>query len=173
MIVFLTGACGAGKTTLTNYLKATLPADEFEFYHSDDTPVPTTAEVEAMYTDGWDGWQKVNTRKWVDRLLPLQGAGKTIIWDGQTNMISLDKYLADYATDDYKIVVIECEPAEMFRRLIEERKQPSLATENQISWRNYLHQQGVERGCIILDTTEQKVEELAKRFKEEVLEIFS
>jgi dephospho-CoA kinase len=168
MIIFLTGTCGAGKTSLANHLKATLPADEYEFHQSDATPLPSNAEVERLYVDGWSGWQKVNTRKWVDFLVPRY-ADKTIIWDGQTNMDFLDLPLKDYKLTDYKIVLIECSPEEMFRRLIEERKQPELAHDQQLNWRKYLHRQAKERGGLILDSTGLKVEELAARFMREAV----
>jgi shikimate kinase len=168
MIIFLTGACGAGKTSLTKQLKATLSAEEYEFYHTDDTPLPSNDEVERLYANGWNGWQKVYTRKWVDLLMQSQ-TNKTIIWDGQTDINFLDLYLKDYKLTDYKIVLIECGPEEMFRRLIEERNQPELAQEQQLNWRKYLHRQAEERGLVILDSTGLRVEELAARFMREAL----
>jgi adenylate kinase family enzyme len=168
MIIFLTGACGAGKTSLTKHLKATLPANEYEFHHTDDTPLPSNEEVERLYVNGWNGWQKVYTRKWVDQLMQ-RNAGKTTIWDGQTDIDFLDLYLKDYKLTDYKIVLIECGPEEMFRRLIEERNQPKLAHDQQLNWRKYLHRQAEERGLVILDSTGLKVEELAARFMRKVV----
>jgi len=170
MIIFLNGACGAGKTSLTKYLKATLPADGYEFYHTDDTPLPSNEEVERLYVKGWEGWQRVNTRRWIDRLVP-GSKDKTIIWDGQSNMDFIDEYMKDYKVQDYKVVLIECSPDEMYRRLIEERKQPELANDDQLNWRNYLHQQAEDRGSLIFDSTGLKIEELATRFMEEALGI--
>jgi adenylate kinase family enzyme len=168
MIIFFTGACGAGKTTLTNHLQETLPPEEFEFFHTDDTPLPSNEEVERLYVDGWQGWQKVYTRKWIDMLLP-RNDDKTIIWDGQTNIDFLSLYLSDYRSDDYRIVLVECEEKEMMRRLIEDRNQPELACEDQANWRNQLHRQAKEKGLFILDSTEQTTSELAHILFTEVI----
>jgi len=165
MLVFLTGACGAGKTSLANYLKETLEQSNYEIYQSDANPLPSNEEVERLYREGWSGWQRMNTRQWVDQL--VQGyTDKTIIWDGQSDMNFIDESMADYLLPEYRIVLIECAPEEMFRRLIHERKQPDLANENQLSWRSYLHRQAMERNGLIIDSTGLTVDLLAARFQQ-------
>ncbi len=167
MIVFLTGACGVGKTTLLKHLQEILPSDKYEFYQTDDTPLPSNEEVQRLYVNGWEGWQKVHMRYWVDRLMPLHN-DKTIFWDGQTNMDFLETYLNDYLSEDYRIVLVECDVDERFRRLIEERNQPELAQQDQVNWRNFLHRQAIEKNAFILDSTHMGTAELAKALLKEI-----
>jgi len=167
MIIFIVGACGAGKTTLCRHLAATLPAEEYLFYYSDDSPIPSNEEVEKMH-GGWDGWQRQSTTKWVNRLVQLP-ADKVIIWDGQARLNYIEEAMAVHERTDYQILVMECKVEEMNRRLIEERKQPHLATEQQANWRAHLHRQAEEMDVAILDTTNKAVEVVATEFRERLL----
>ncbi|MFK8164564.1 MAG: hypothetical protein AB8H12_19115 [Lewinella sp.] len=162
MIVFLTGACGVGKTTLLNNLKVLLPEDSHEFFHSDQSPVPTESEMLKLY-EGWGSWQEGHTEKWMDRLL-ARPQHKHIFYDGQFNLDFVLDGMARRGVSDYRIVLIHCPIEEMNRRLIEERNQPDLAHQDQANWNNFLHRQAKEKGVLILNSSLLPPLEFARHF---------
>jgi len=151
MIIFLTGACGVGKSTLLNNLKLLPSAEGYAFFHSDQSPVPTEQEMLKLHK-GWAEWQMAHTEKWMDRLL-ARPPHKHIIFDGQFNLDYVIDGMARRKVSDYRIVLIHCPVAEMNRRLIEERRQPDLAHQDQANWNNFLHKQATEKGVLILDSS--------------------
>jgi len=162
MIVFLTGACGVGKTTLLNNLRQMLPPEGHEFFHSDRSPVPTEEEMRKLH-DGWEEWQAAHTEKWIERLL-ARPQGKHLFYDGQFNLDFVVDGMTKRGRTDYRIVLIHCPVDEMNGRLIEERNQPELAHHHQANWNRFLHQQAAEKGVLILDSTSFLPEEFARHF---------
>lgn len=167
MIIFLTGACGVGKTTLLNNLKTLLPEEGHEFYHSDQSPVPTESEMLKLH-DGWEDWQRGHTGKWMGRLL-ARPKHKHIFYDGQFNLDFVIDGMARRKESDYRIVLIHCPVGEMNRRLIEERNQPDLAHQDQANWNNFLSRQASEKGILVLDSSLLPPVAFARYFVDAVL----
>ena len=63
--------------------------------------------------------------------------------------------LAACKIEHARVVCVEGNDATRMRRIIHDRHQPELANENLTQWSRYLHQEAVETGCEILDTTNQ------------------
>ncbi len=59
--------------------------------------------------------------------------------------------------ENARVLCVECDDATRSRRLIQDRLQPELADESIMGWSRYLHQEALEAGCQILDTTHLSV----------------
>jgi len=65
----------------------------------------------------------------------------------------IQEALTTSAIENARILCVECDDATRTRRLTQDRLQPELADESMRGWSRYLHQEAVEAGCQIPDTT--------------------
>ena len=162
IILVVTGASGAGKTTLVRGLEArSLPGVSCHYFDSIGVPSP---EVMKRDFGGGAGWQEATTRIWIERL--SRGPDRVAVLDGQTrpSAVRAAFRLAGIRTE--AIVLIDCAAEERNRRLLVDREQPELASAEMNAWAAYLKGQADALDLPIIDTTclapEAALEELVE-----------
>lgn len=151
-LLILTGASGAGKTTLARAIQASLPNCEVLFFDSIGVP---SAEVMATYDGDYGaggGWQRAMTIQWMQRIAPLLKSGNKILFEGQMRIAFIEEAIAATGITDAHIVLVDCSDAVRTARLTHDRHQPGLANEKMMNWGNFLRDEAKQKGYEILDT---------------------
>ena len=163
MIYFITGASGAGKTTLVKQLESKYKNKPWTFHHFDHIGVPS---VEVMIRDfgSPQGWQEAKTYEWIDRLLKNKQSTK-IFLEGQVNLEFIRKGFARNNFCGYHIILIDCNEEEMEKRLVDDRKQPELFTADMKNWLQFLRRQAEELNAISIDSSKLSKSELLTMFE--------
>ena len=126
-ILVVTGAAGAGKTTLVGRLAA-LGLPGVGCYHFDAIGIPSGAEMAARFGSG-EALQAWALGEWIVRLARNEDG----VW--------------------VAVVLVDCAYAERNERLRGPRGQPELATPRMDGWAAYLRGQADALDLPVLDTT--------------------
>ncbi|HEX3759818.1 MAG TPA: AAA family ATPase [Kofleriaceae bacterium] len=146
-IVVVTGASGAGKTTVvTRLAERKLAGVSCAFFDSIGVPPP-----EEMPPD----WQETTTSEWIRRLARVPA--DVAVLDGQTRPTFALRAFAEVGIRG-SVVVIHCAPRVRKARLLG-RGQPELATEDMYVWAAYLCGQADALGFPVIDTSELDIEQ--------------
>ena len=121
-IFFITGASGAGKTTLVNELREKFKGMPWSFFHFDSIGVPSIIEMEKEFGKP-SRWQEVKTNEWIDKLINKCHEEK-IFFEGQVNLQFIRNAFEQYNFKNYKIILLDCAEKEMGDRLTDMRAQP-------------------------------------------------
>lgn len=151
--VILTGASGVGKTSIARSIEQRHP--EITVYRGDSIGLPSE-EVMASYgpANGPGGAsQRGFALYWIAYIAPTLLTGGPVLLERQTRIAFLQEALALQGITHARIILVECDDQTRDARLIHDRQQPELANENMQGWSRYLHQEAVEAGCEILDTS--------------------
>jgi hypothetical protein len=81
VIIVVTGASGAGKTTLVRALEARRPPG-VGCYYFDSIGVPTREQMTAQFGSP-GGWQEAMTHQWIDRLQENADRHDLLVLDGR------------------------------------------------------------------------------------------
>jgi len=152
-LVIMTGASGSGKTAIARTIEEKHPS--ITVLRFDTIGVPP-AEVMATFGAGYQpggAWQRAMTFKWLARIAPILAGGNTVLFEGQMRVAFIREALAASGVENARIVCVECDDLTRGHRLTYNRLQPALADESVISWSRYLHEEAIEAGYEILDTT--------------------
>jgi len=124
-ILVLTGASGAGKTTLVHALDAMrLPGVGCYFF--DSIGVPSPEEMVRRWGSG-DAWQSAMTEEWIARLLRNDDGVRVAVLDGQVRAsMARDQPLDQLAAPEIP-VALERRSDRGQRTLLRPRVQPELA----------------------------------------------
>ncbi len=145
----VTGASGAGKTTLVRALETRALAG-VSCHYLDALGIPSAEVMERDYGGG-AAWQEATTRIWIERLSSL--TNRVAVLDGQTRPSAVRAAFRDAGLDHGAIVLIDCAGGERYRRLAGPRGQPELASEEMDTWAAYLRGQADALDLPIIDTT--------------------
>ncbi len=152
-IFWLTGASGVGKTTLLQSLAEKHERDDsWVFLKFDSIGVPSPEEMVRDFGSG-ENWQKVKTIEWVDKMVTGYGDKSVIIMDGQSNLEFIKSAFANSIFQNFKIILVDCDQKIMVNRLIDERQQAWLASEDMKNWLKFLRAQATEFGASIINTS--------------------
>ena len=149
IILVVTGASGAGKTTLVRGLEAlSLPGISCHYFDSVGVP-----SLEVMERDfgGAMAWQEATTRTWIERL--ALRPDRVAVLDGQTRPTTVRAAFRLAGIPGGAIVLIDCAAQERHRRLHVDREQPELATAHMDTWAAYLKGQADALDLPVIDTT--------------------
>jgi hypothetical protein len=152
-LVIMTGASGSGKTAIAEAIELDHPS--ITVFRFDTIGVPS-AEVMANFGTGHQpggAWQRAMTLKWFERIAQALAAGEAVLFEGQIRIAFIQEALALFAIKNARVLCVECDDFTRTRRLTHNRLQPDLASESMIGWSRYLHEEAVEAGYEILDTT--------------------
>jgi predicted kinase len=147
-ILVLTGASGAGKTTLILKLNE-LDIPGVEAINCD------RVKVEADATDP----QSDVLRYWISHLRQ-QGAGiEVAVLDTQIRPHRAMEVLKQAAIVHWQIVLVNCDTVKRNERLHNERNQPELANPQMDCWAAYLRGQADALNLSIIDTSTEPIEQ--------------
>lgn len=149
-ILVLTGASGAGKTTLVAALSA-LGLPGVGCYFFDSIGVPSPEEMTRVYGGG-EQWQAAMTEQWIARLMRNDDGVRVAVLDGQVRPSMVKAHLEALGTRSWRIVLAECGHDERNARLHGPRGQPELVTRDMDCWAAYLRGQADALGLHVLDT---------------------
>jgi hypothetical protein len=150
-IVVVTGASGAGKTTLVRALDARR-LNGLRCYYVDSIGVPSTDEMVAGFGSP-AAWQETMTRRWIGRLVENYDGARIAVLDGQVRPSVVRRALIDLGVSNGRIVLVDCEREVRDARLRGERGQAELATDDMTAWAAYLRGQADALELPIIDTT--------------------
>ena len=162
-LVVLTGASGAGKTTIA--FEVERAHRDYDVYRFDTIGVPS-AEVMATFGAGHQpggAWQRAMTMQWFDRIAPAVASGRRVLFEGQMRVAFIKEALALHNIPNVHVILVECDDALRDARLIHDREQPELANESMKGWSRYLRSEAMESGIDVLDTSERTVAESVAR----------
>lgn len=146
-IVVVTGASGAGKTTVvTRLAERNLPGVTCAFFDSVGVPPP-----EEMPPD----WQEKTTNEWIQRL--ARAPTDVVVLDGQTRPTFALRAFAEVGVRG-SVVVLHCSREVRTARLVA-RGQPELASEGMHVWAVYLCGQADALGFPVIDTSGLDIEQ--------------
>ncbi len=151
--VVLTGASGSGKTTIAHMIEIEHP--EITVFRFDTIGVPS-AEVMATYGTGHQpggAWLRAMTLEWFGRIAKVLASGQPVLFEGQMRIAFVQEALQAHCIEHARIICVECDDSTRIDRLTIERLQPELANENMLGWSRYLHQEAIEAGYEVFDTT--------------------
>jgi hypothetical protein len=156
-VLVMTGALGAGKSTLVRGLSA-LGLPGVGCYEFDSVGVPAPEEMERVWGGG-DQWQAAMTDQWIERLLRNDDGVEVAVLDGQTRPSTVREVFARRGVRLGRIVLVDCGHDERNARLRGPRGQPELAIPQMDCWAAYLTGQAHALGLPILRSDGRSVEE--------------
>lgn len=150
-IIVLTGASGAGKTTIVRAFAREAPPD-VSCHHFDTAGVPEPEEMARKYGSG-EAWQRAMTHWWIAHLQTGASGVAVAVLDAQVRPTFAREAFAAVGVTQGAIVLVDCAPAVRHARLMGDRRQPELVTPDMDAWAAYLRGQADALGLPVLDTT--------------------
>lgn len=149
-ILVLTGASGAGKTTLALKLnELAIPGvkgfncDRVKI-ESDDTADPADYQADIL-------------RYWISHLKQLENGIELAVLDTQIRPHRALDVLSEAAIEYAQIVLVDCDPVKRNERLHKDRRQPELANPQMDCWAAYLRGQADALKLSIIDTSNDSI----------------
>lgn len=152
--VVLTGASGAGKTTLAQQFASLYP-DGFAVHYFDTIEVPSREEMVAQYGSA-EAWQLRKTHEWFEKLVQMEAP--RILFEGQSRIAFLIDAMATAGVSDGKIVLVDCDDATRTQRLRTDRGQSELEISGMLDWAGYLRREAALAQCRVIDTSSISVD---------------
>ena len=150
-MLVVTGASGAGKTTLVRRL-AGLGLPGVGCHEFDTIGVPSAAEIRARFGDG-EGFQHWALSEWMTRLARNADEVRVAVLDAQVRPRAARDALARHGVEIGGVVLVDCDYDERNARLRGPRGQPDLATPQMDGWAAYLRGQADALDVPVIDTT--------------------
>ena len=151
-ILVLTGASGAGKTTLTLKLKE-LAIPGVEGINCD------RIKIEADETTGSNDRQVEILRYWISKVSREETRSELVVLDTQIRPHRALEVLNQAAIVYAQIVLVDCDPLKRNERLHIDRSQPELANPRMDCWAAYLRGQADALSLSIIDTSNDQIDE--------------
>jgi hypothetical protein len=152
--VVLTGASGAGKTTIAHSVEElALPNCEVHFF--DSIGVPPVEQMRREYGPGHEpggAWQRAMTLRWVGRIQTILKRGTSVLLEGQMRIAFIKEALAENKINSAYIILLDCDDATRAERLHVHRAQPDLANLDMMNWARYLREEACAANVRVLDT---------------------
>ena len=161
--VILTGASGVGKTSIAQKIEDQHP--EITVYQGDRIGLPSE-EVMATYgpAEGPGGpLQRGFALYWIGQIAPSLASGRPVLLEAQCRLAFLREALQRHGIVHARVILVECDDGTRDARLMHERLQPELANQDMRNWSRFLHQEAVEAGYEILNTTDMPLEQSTAR----------
>lgn len=156
-IILITGASGSGKTTVLKELERILPENQVSINYFDDIGIPSFEDMVKEY-GSCEKWQEVKTQEWLKKLDQIKNK-KYIFLEGSFNpdFIKLK--------DNYLLICIHADRSIREHRLIHDRKQPELVTEDMENFALILKRQTLAMGGIVIDSSKKNAKLIAQIIK--------
>jgi len=163
-LIILTGASGAGKTTITKHLKSLFKDTTTTFLHFDSIGVPPTTEMRNKF-GSQENWQKETTFKWMKKIKTEYLDTANVVFEGQSRIEFLKSAIAENDINNFNILLVDCNDADRFDRLTQGRNQPELANQQMCDWAEFLRREAKAENCKILDTSLNSLSDCARHVK--------
>ena len=150
-ILVLTGASGAGKTTLTLKLNE-LAIPGVKGINCD------RVDIEVGETAGSSDRQAAILRYWISHFSQPETGVELAVLDTQIRPHVALAVLSEGAIDYAQIVLVDCDPVIRNQRLHIDRGQPELANLRMDCWAAYLRGQADALKLLIIDTSDDQIE---------------
>ncbi|HEX9892312.1 MAG TPA: AAA family ATPase [Gemmatimonadales bacterium] len=165
-ILVVTGASGAGKTTLVQALAdRRLPGVHCYFF--DSIGVPSVERMIAEFGSP-EAWQTAMTGDWVRRLAANPDRARLAVLDGQVRPSAVRAAFLEHRVARGEILLLDCSHEVRDARLRQQRQHPELASRNMTAWAAYLRGQADALGLPILDTTHLNIAEASDRLVQHI-----
>jgi hypothetical protein len=125
---------------------------EVQVYHFDHIGVPPAQQMIAEYGSD-EAWQRAKTLEWIAKLASVLTATGGVLFEGQTRPSFLAEAAAVMGNIRYTLILIDCDDRTRARRLLHDRQQPELITDDMMNWVRYLRREAQANGYEILDTS--------------------
>lgn len=159
ILLFLTGASGAGKTAIVEELaRRSLPGHWT--HHFDSIGVPSAEKMVADFGSG-EKWQAAMTGKWIWRLCQNPEGARAIVLEGQMRPHIIQAAWPKISEMVCRIALVDCAADIRRDRLAGPRGQPELASAQMDAWAAYLRGQADALGLPVVDTSRITVAEAA------------
>ncbi|NTH64442.1 AAA family ATPase [Agrobacterium rhizogenes] len=165
-LVILTGASGAGKTTIAEAIDRG-HSPEIDVYYKDRIGVPSVQEMVGRF-GSVEGWQRAATFEWTARLSPLLAQGRRVLFEGQSRLSFLAEATEHAGIEAYSCILVDCDDDTRIKRLSIDRGQPDLANPEMMNWARFLRDEASAYGCEILDTSNLTLEQAVERVLREL-----
>lgn len=153
-LVVLTGASGAGKTTIAHSVeKRELPNCEVHFF--DSIGVPSVEQMHRKYGPGHQpggAWQRAMTLRWIRRIAGTLNRRTSVLFEGQMRIAFIREALAENRISSAHILLLDCDDTTRAERLHVHRAQPELANPDTMNWARYLREEAYAADVRVLDT---------------------
>ncbi len=152
-ILVVTGASGAGKTTLVRGVEARGIAGA-SFHYFDSIGVPSIEQMTAEFGSPLK-WQMAMTHQWIERL--GRSGGGLYVLDGQVRPSTARQAFARNQIDGH-VLLLDCAHDVRELRLRNVRGQPELANRDMAYWASYLRGQADALDVPVLETSTLSIE---------------
>ena len=150
-IIVLTGASGAGKTTILLAL-ADLQLTGVECINCDRVNLEMDKSVDPSDR------QAAVLRHWIREMKDREDRVCLAVLDTQIRPHQALEVIAEEGINNFEIVLVDCDPNIRNQRLVAERQQPELVNHRMDCWAAYLRGQADALKLPIIDTTKESVE---------------
>ena len=113
--VILTGASGAGKTTIARHFLNHYQTECVVFFF-DTIGVPAADVMERDY-GGAPAWQRAKTLEWIARIRPYLSAGRPVLFEGQMKLAFIKEAVAAHRIPAAHVVLLDCDDLTRMARL--------------------------------------------------------
>lgn len=165
-LVILTGASGAGKTTIADAIER-VHSQEIDVFYKDRIGVPSVQEMADKF-GSVEEWQRAATFEWMARISPLLAQGRKVLFEGQSRFSFLAEATEHAGITSYTCILIDCDDETRTKRLSIDRGQLELASADMMNWANFLRNEASAYGCEILDTSNLTLEQRVERILREL-----
>ncbi len=166
-ILFLSGASGVGKTTLAKEVYHRRKQTGLIWVHPDGFGVASLEEM-IQQAGTLARYQERSTHFWIERILGEYNDASVVIIDSQSNLQFVYNAYKHFQVEQGGIILVHCDQIERERRLFEERHQPELVNPQMQNWAKFLHQQALELGVSILNTSITPLQESIALIESEI-----
>lgn len=162
-IILMTGASGSGKTTVAKALEREFSPAFISINYFDDIGVPS---IEQMIRDhgAVEKWQEWATHAWIEKLVKLTSE-KLVFLEGSFNPEFAVAKMQELDFNKYHLICLHADKDMREQRLIQERLQPELVTQDMENFAQKLRAQTIAMNGIVLDTTNLSVQEIIQKIR--------
>ena len=168
--LLVTGASGAGKTTLVSALDAR-QSGEYECVCADAEGVPSTDEMIRLHGSP-EAWQRARLYAHVRRVAERPSDSRLVVLDGQFRPSDAFAAFEEHGVRG-DVLLVECSYDARHERLLQERADASLVNDDMDRWAAYLRGQADAFGLTVLDTTDRTEAEGADALHDKIQSLLS
>jgi uridine kinase len=165
LIVLITGASGSGKTSVAQVLEQKFSKETTSLYYFDDIGVPSTTKMIEDHGSG-EKWQQWATARWIERIYNMDK--EVIFLEGSFYPEFAVNKIKDLLITKYLIICLYAERDVREKRLIEERKQLELVTQDMENYAQVLNLKTINLGGIMINSTNKSISEIVQEITAKV-----